>query len=89
MYIDFDEYPPYIDTISDIFEAKINAHIKWCHVYAYSTPKGIIITWINNKSWEMLKHCFPEILSVTICQKTTVFSSCKYGDALRSKINKS
>ena len=35
MYIDFDDYPTYTDAIYDIFEAKINSHIKCRHEYPY------------------------------------------------------
>ena len=38
----------------------------------YSTPKGIIITWINNNSWEMMKQMFPKALTVNKYLKTTV-----------------
>ena len=34
----------------------INAHIKRYHGYPRLTLKGIMITWINNNIWEMLKH---------------------------------
>ena len=38
-----------------IFEANINAHINLIHGYPYSTTKGIMITWINKDSWQMLR----------------------------------
>ena len=87
MYVGFDGYPPYNYAISHIFGAKINSCIKFCRVYSYSTPKGIMITWINNKSWEILKLCFPESLTVKKCPKRAVFYSCKYADGLRAQIN--
>ena len=60
MYIDFDEYPPYSDSISENFENNINAHIKCDHGYPYSSIKGNMLTWINRESWEMMKKCFTD-----------------------------
>ena len=39
MYIDFDEYPPYSDTISEYFKTNVNANIQCDHGYAYSSSK--------------------------------------------------
>ena len=55
MYISFDDYYPYSGVISEIFVTNINVHIKRCHGYPYSTPKGIMMTWINKEIWGMLK----------------------------------
>ena len=51
MYIGFDEYPPYIIAVSDIFETNINAHIKCDHSFPYSIIKRKILTWINKETW--------------------------------------
>ena len=48
-----------------------------------------MIKWINKKSYERLKHCLPEDLTVKKCLKATVYSICKYVDDLRQKINES
>ena len=53
----------------------------------YSTPKDIIITWINNNSWEMMKRIFPKALTVNKYPKTTVCTSCKYVDDKRQHRN--
>ena len=39
IYINFDEYPPYSDTIFKCFEANVNANIKFEHGYPYSSSK--------------------------------------------------
>ena len=66
MYIDFDEYPPYSGIISEIFEARVNAYIQYDHGYAYSSIKQKVCTWVNEKSWEMMKNCFPEAKQIKI-----------------------
>ena len=85
MYIDFDDYPPYTDAIYDIFATKTNSNINCCNVYPYPTTKGFMITWINNKIWEMLKR--NEALTVVKYQKTTVRDSCEYADNLIPQSN--
>ena len=47
MYMDFDEYHPYIGAISENLETNSNAHIQCDHDYPYSTIKGKVLTWIN------------------------------------------
>ena len=39
MYIDFDEYPRYSGSISEIFEKNANENIQCVHGYAYSSGK--------------------------------------------------
>ena len=51
MYIDFDGCPPYSVSISEHFEANVNANIQCDHGYAYSTIKEKICTWIDEESW--------------------------------------
>ena len=46
MYIDFDEYPPDSDAVSENFEANINSHIQCDHEYPYSSIKYNMLTWI-------------------------------------------
>ena len=58
MYIDFDEYPPYSDTISEYFETNINANIQCDHGYAYYSSKHKMCTCVNKESLEMTKNHF-------------------------------
>ena len=51
MYNDFDEYPTYTGAIYYFFETNIDVHIKCCHGCHKLTPKVIMMTWINNRSW--------------------------------------
>ena len=60
MFINCDDNPPYYVAISDYLKTNINSHIKCCRVYPYSTPKGIMMSWINKEIWIILRNCFPE-----------------------------
>ena len=78
MYINFDDYIPYTGTIYEIFETNINAHIKWCHGYPYSTTKVTTATWINKEGWWLLKNYFHEANKLNICVRTKLCKTCKY-----------
>ena len=58
MYIDFDEYPPYIGRIYENFETNVNENIQYDHGYDHSSSKQKICTWVNNKSCEMTRNFF-------------------------------
>ena len=58
MHIDFDEYPPYIDTIPEIFETNLNDNIQCDIRYTYSSSKQQMCTWVNEESWEGMKKNF-------------------------------
>ena len=60
MYIDFDEYPPYSDTISEMFVTIFNTNIKCNHGYSYSQRKKKMCTWVHEENWEMMKNCFSD-----------------------------
>ena len=42
---------------------------------------------VNKKTWEMLKNCFSEALTVKKCPRTAVCTLCKYVDDKKQKIN--
>ena len=58
MYIDFDEYLPYSDTISETFETNNNATIQCYNGYNYSSSKKKMCTWVNDESWDMTTKTF-------------------------------
>ena len=37
-----------------------NVNIQCDHGYAYYSGKKKMCTWVNYKSWEMVKNCFPD-----------------------------
>ena len=47
MFIDFDEYPPYSDTIYENFETNFDANIHCEYGYAYSSSKQKMCNWVN------------------------------------------
>ena len=62
MYIDFNKYPTYSGAISENVETNINDQI-WCqHGFPYSTIKGNMLTYIYNKSWQMMKSLFLRLI---------------------------
>ena len=70
--MDFDDSPPYNDAISDIFERNINAYIKFCHCYPYSTSKVIMITRIDKNSWGNTVKEFPKQLYALLVNKLII-----------------
>ena len=69
MYIDFDEYPTYSDTIYEVFETNINANIQCEHDYSYSSSEKKMCSWVNGESWEILKLCFPDAKQIQNAHK--------------------
>ena len=87
IYIDFDEYLPFSDALSENFVTNIHAHIRCNNIYPYSTTKGNMLTWTNKGSWEMTKKGFPDAKQVKKCPTTTVCKICTYVKNERKKIN--
>ena len=68
MYIYFDEYPPYSGRISEV-KKNVNENIQCVRVYAYSSGKQKMCTWVNDESWGMMKTCFPGAKKIKKCPK--------------------
>ena len=58
-YIYFDEFPRYSGRISDFF-INVYENIRCDHGYAYSLGEKKVFTKVNEKSWAMMKTCFPD-----------------------------
>ena len=69
MFIDFDEYPCYSGKESIIFEKDVNEAIKCEHGYAYSAGQHPIWNWVNKKTWDIMKKCFPDATKIYVMQK--------------------
>ena len=41
MYMNFDDFTPYIDSLSEIFETKINPNLKCYHGNPKNTERGV------------------------------------------------
>ena len=72
MYIDFDDYPPYSGSISEIFETNVNANIQCDNGYAYSSRKEKNCTWINEESWEIMQKPFLDAKQIKIPQNNSM-----------------
>ena len=47
MDIKLDSYPPYSDSLSDIFETNVNSNLRCCHEYTNYSGKKQLITWVS------------------------------------------
>ena len=54
MYLQLDDYPPYYDKKSDIFETRINGNLRCIHGYTNCMRHTDLITWVSNSSWDIL-----------------------------------
>ena len=77
-YIDFDEYPSYCGRNSESFEKNINENIQCVHYYAYYSGKQKMYTWVNDKSWRMVKTCFPDATKIKKSPKNVLCKECTY-----------
>ena len=77
MYLQLDEYPPYSDTISDIFETPININLRCIHVYTNFIRHTDSITWVSNSSWDMLLSEFTNAVKISACTMTTICNKCE------------
>ena len=46
MHLPLDDYPPYSDKKSDIFEAKINKEFRCIHGYINHDERNVLNTWV-------------------------------------------
>ena len=53
MYLQLDDYPPYYDKRSVLFETKINKNLRCSHGYTNCVRNTDMITWVAKHSWEM------------------------------------
>ena len=60
MYLDLDEYPPYSDKISVIFDTHMNRNLRCSHIYTNFVTYTDLITWVYTNSWEMLLSEFSQ-----------------------------
>ena len=72
MYLQLDDYPPYSDKISDIFETHINSNLRCIHGYTNCIRHTDLITWVSNSSWDMLLSEFIYAVKISACPRTTI-----------------
>ena len=81
MYLPLDEFPPYSDKKSDIFEANTNKEFRCIHGYTNHDEHNVLITWVLIKSWEMLLSEFPQALEINYCTRKFV---CNTGEVINT-----
>ena len=77
MYLQLDDYPPYSDKISDIFETRINRNLRCIHGYNNCIRHTDLITWVSNSSWDMLLYEFIHTVKISACLRRTIYNKCE------------
>ena len=76
MYIQLDDYPPYSDTLSDIFETNINKKLICCHGYKNYTGNKRLITWVLKNYWENFHSEFSKSKVIITCPRAIICNYC-------------
>ena len=91
MYLKLDDYPPYYDKRSDIFETHINSNLRCINGYTYCVSHTDSITWVSNSSWDMLLSEFLHAERISVCPRTIIYNKCEQsnirGDILNAGDN--
>ena len=91
MYLQLDEYAPYSDKISDIFETHINRNLRCSHGYTICVIHTDFITWVSKNAWEMLLSEFSNAEIISACTRKIICNKCEQnnmrGDILNSGDN--
>ena len=76
MYLQLDDYPPYSEERSEIFEKQV--HIKLRCIYGYTNcfRHTDSITWVSIDSWEMLHFEFSHAERISVYPRTTICDKC-------------
>ena len=67
IYLELDDYPPYSDKKSVIFETSINRNLRCSHGYTNCVTHTDLITWVSKYSWEMLLSEFSQAEKISAC----------------------
>ena len=78
MFNDFEEYPNYSGKYSIIFGKDVNEAIKCEHGYANSAGHHPICKWVDEKTLDILKKCFPDATKIYVCVETVSCNKCTY-----------
>ena len=87
MYVDLDDYPPYSDRTSVIFETQINRNLICIHVYTICVAHNYLITWLSKHSWEMLLSEFSQAEKLSPCTRTIICNNCEQNNLLGDILN--
>ena len=87
MHLDLDDYPPYSDKRSVIFETHINRNLRCSHGYTNCVRHTDLITWVSKTSWEMLHSEFSHAERISACPGTIIFSNCEQNNMIGIILN--
>ena len=87
MYLQLDEYPPYSDKRSDIFETHINSNLRCINGYTNCVRHTDSITWVSNSSWDMLLSYFIHSVRRSACPRTIFFNKREQSNTIGVILN--
>ena len=75
MNIQFDDYPPYFDSLSENFETNINKNLRCCHEYKNYDKDRKWITWVSKNTSEMFHLDLSEEQVIIPCIMKIIYIS--------------
>ena len=67
-----------LDIVVEIMKIlkNVNENIQCVNGYACFSGKQKMCTWVNEKTWGMIKTCFPYSKQIKKCPKTVLCKEC-------------
>ena len=87
MYLQLNDYPPYYDKISDIFETHINSNLIGIHGYTNCIIHTDLNTWESNSSWDMLLSECIHAVKISACPRTKICNKCEQSNTSGDILN--
>ena len=89
MFFELDDYPPYSDKISVIFETLINRNLRCSHEYTNCVSNTDLITWVSKISLEMLLSKFSHAERISAFPRTIMSNNCEKNNMIGEVLNAS
>ena len=86
-YLELDDYPPYSDKRSIIFETHNNRNLRYSHGHTNCVRHTDLITWVSKHSWEMLLSDFSHAEIISACPRTIVINKCEQNNIIGEILN--
>ena len=77
MYLELDDYLPYYDKTSVIFETHINRNLRCSHGYTNFVRHTDLITWVSKNYLEMLLSEFLHAERISARPRKIIFNKCE------------
>ena len=87
MYLKLDDYHPYYDKQSDIFETKINKNLRCIHGYANYVAHNDLITWVSKNSREIFIPEFSQSGKIIPFPRTIISNNFEQMNVLGDTFN--